>query len=368
MKNKALYRLPVVALAMGAMMGGLVGGLYRLGSTWLPVGSDLGPLHGPWMVCVFLGTVITMERAVALGARWAYVPVACCVASGVAGVVAPGSPVAPGVVVAAGVGLVAVYGALLRRQRSIDTGIMALGAVMWVVGSALWLMGGAVFEMVWWWMGFLVLTIAGERLELSRLRRRPRYAEPLLVGLMAVFVVGASLTVGWPEIGVRTMGVALALVGLWLGVWDIARGTIKARGQVRYVASALLAGFGWLVVGGAVMAVVGEVRAGPLYDAALHTIFVGFVFSMIFGHAPIVAPALFKVLFPWNRAFYVPLALLHLGLVLRVVGDLVGIEVLRSAGGWGSAAAIVIFIGTIVGSFATRAAASRRRLVLANPE
>ena len=32
--------------------------------------------------------------------------------------------------------------------------------------------------------------------------------------------------------------------------------------------------------------------AGPRYDAMLHSIFLGFVFSMIFAHAPIILPTI----------------------------------------------------------------------------
>ena len=44
------------------------------------------------------------------------------------------------------------------------TGTMALGALLWLVGNAGWLVGWPVPQVVPWWSGFLVLTIAGERL------------------------------------------------------------------------------------------------------------------------------------------------------------------------------------------------------------
>ena len=48
---------------------------------------------------------------------------------------------------------------------------MALSGLVWSVGNTLWLMEAAVFVFIPWWAGFLVLMIAGERLELSRLRQ-----------------------------------------------------------------------------------------------------------------------------------------------------------------------------------------------------
>ena len=67
------------------------------------------------------------------------------------------------------------------------------------------------------------------------------------------------------------------------------------------------------------------ILAGPYYDAMLHTVFVGFVFAMIFAHAPIILPAILgRTTSPYQPALYVPLLLLHASLLLRVVGDLMG--------------------------------------------
>jgi hypothetical protein len=58
-------------LGMLALVGALVGGLVRLG--WaLAAPAPLAAFHGPLMVAGFLGTVIGLERAVALGRLWAY--------------------------------------------------------------------------------------------------------------------------------------------------------------------------------------------------------------------------------------------------------------------------------------------------------
>ena len=47
-------------------------------------------------------------------------------------------------------------------------GTMASGAVALLVGTLLWALGRPIFEASTWWAGFLILVIAGERLELSR--------------------------------------------------------------------------------------------------------------------------------------------------------------------------------------------------------
>ncbi len=87
---------------------------------------------------------------------------------------------------------------------------------------------------------------------------------------------------------------------------------------------ALLAGYVWLGVAGLLSLRYGGVTAGMAYDAGLHSLFVGFTFSMIFAHAPIILPAMTGLAVPYHARFYLPLALLHGSLLLRVAGDLAG--------------------------------------------
>ena len=59
----------------------------------------------------------------------------------------------------------------------------------------------------------------------------------------------------------------------------------------------------------------GLAPGSPARDAALHAAAVGFVFSMVFGHAPIIVPAIMRVTLPYWPAFYVPLVMLHASLL-----------------------------------------------------
>ena len=60
--------------------------------------------------------------------------------------------------------------------------------------------------------------------------------------------------------------------------------------------------------------------AGPIYDAILHALFLGFTFGMIFGHAPIIFPAVLGRPLPYRPAFYLHLILLQATLLLRIGG------------------------------------------------
>jgi len=73
------------------------------------------------------------------------------------------------------------------------------------------------------------------------------------------------------------------------------------------------------------------------------------VFSMVFGHAPIIFPAVLRMAVPYHPSFYLPLALLHLSLLLRLAGNVSGQYPWTRIGGVLNALALVAFIlGTVV--------------------
>ncbi|HSR25491.1 MAG TPA: hypothetical protein VLW53_18195, partial [Candidatus Eisenbacteria bacterium] len=101
----------------------------------------------------------------------------------------------------------------------------------------------------------------------------------------------------------------------------------------------------WLGVAGVLWATLGEVADGPRYDATLHAVFLGFVMSMVMGHAPVIVPAVLRVRLPHRPLAYVPVALLHASVAVRLVaGDAFGAEPLRQAGGVGNVAALLLFV------------------------
>jgi hypothetical protein len=312
-------RFPLLVLGFVSLLFGVAGGLARLSALDVP-GTAIA-LHGPLMVCAFFGTVISLERAVAIDRVWAY---GAPLAAGLSGVLLLLGLVLPGfsLMVFAGVVFLACSVVVMRRQPSLETATLLAGAAAWLAGNVMLLEGQAAVP---WWIAFFALTIGGERLELSRyLKRAPwvRRAFAVLVGLLVLSPTAP-----------RVLGVVLLLLAAWLLVFDLARVTIRQDRLPRYVAACLLAGYFWLAVGG-----LGFLLEANL-DAALHALFVGFVFSMVFGHAPVILPAVLRVRFPYHPVLYLPLALLHASLALRVTLP-------TALGAWGNAAAIAVFILT----------------------
>jgi presenilin-like A22 family membrane protease len=109
----------------------------------------------------------------------------------------------------------------------------------------------------------------------------------------------------------------------------------------------LLSGYVWLFVSGLVALIYGAVPAGPVYDAMLHSIFLGFVFAMIFGHAPIIFPAVLEIDIEYKSYFYLPLILLHVSLIIRIGGELMGSGAARLWGGLFNVIAVIIYLGML---------------------
>lgn len=331
------WRIPLLILGFASLIIGVGAGLLRLGWAVPRPAADLAAFHGPLMVSGFFGTVISLERAVALAQRWAYLGPLAAGAGGLALILGAPLTVAQLLLALGSAVLLAGSVSVFLRQRALFTFTLAAGAGCWLLGNALWLAGFSVYEVVPWWAGFLVLTIAGERLELSRFLPPSPTAQRVFIAVLAGLTFGMAFEA-------HLFGAALLALALWLLRQDIARRTVKDKGLTRFIAVCLLSGYAWLALAGAIMLAAGLAPGSAAYDAALHALMLGFVFSMVFGHAPIIFPAVLRVAVPYHPLFYVPLTLLHLSLAVRLAGDATGAFEWRSVGGLLNAIALALFI------------------------
>lgn len=318
------YRLPFMLAAAVALVTGLWAGLARLGWVIPPLAAHHPTAHGPLMLGGFLGALIGLERAIALGRWWGYLTPALAAASTVWTLLRPDWRPAAWLLSAAGACACAVFVEMLRRRDDLATRTMALGALAWFLGNLQWAMTGLVLIAVPWWGAFLVLTILGERLELARVLEPPPRAKMMFIVSLAVLTSGLLAAYVHHDLGMRGFGAGLLALAAWGLRWDLARRTLTSSPRHRFTALTILGGYFWLAVSGAFMAVWGERLGGLPWDAALHALFLGFVFSMIFAHAPIVAGVVFGRDLAYSPAFYGHVVLLHLSLLLRVGADLLG--------------------------------------------
>jgi len=342
-------RLALIAPAGVAMMLGLYAGLLLIGVP-LPVLTDrLAEVHAPLLVFGFVGGLISLERAVALRAIWAYSAPILLVAGAFVALSPAPHPAGPAIVMIGMAVHLAQYLAIWRRQAMTATTVQTLGVIAGIAAALVWCAGVPVSSLVPLLAVFLVLTIAGERLELARVAIRGIRPERMLFSLALALVVAAVLGLSTPTIAVPFAGLFLLLTVAWLVRYDIARVTVTHAGLPRYVAICLLTGYGWLTVAGVGWVLGGARTEGALYDATTHAVFLGFVITMIMAHAPLILPAVLQLSIPYHPALYAPAALLHAGLIIRLVaGDAWGLPVALPVGGAVSAGAIVLFAVTVV--------------------
>jgi hypothetical protein len=338
------FRFPLIVLGGLSLLAAIWAGLVRM--DWnLPVPNPSFPEgHGPLMIVGFLGTVIGLERAVALNKPWTYGAPIFAALSAIAQLSKLPDRWGQTFAIVSSVFLLTIFCSLWWHQHQSYLVIIGLGALLWLVGNSLWASDYPYFIVAAWWAGFLVLTITGERLELSRLRPLPYASRLLLFCAIVVFVLGLSrISVSDP--GSRVAGAGLIAIALWLLRWDTAWRTVRIAGLSRFVAASLLSGYGWLFVSGIFWIIYArDFIAGLHYDAMLHSIFLGFVFVMIFAHAPIILPSVTDVLLPFQNSFYAHVILLHVSLLLRICGDLAEWPSARMWGGVLNGLAIVLFL------------------------
>lgn len=339
-------RLIPLAIGAGALLAGLWTGLARLGLA-LPGGMPaLAEFHGALMISGFLGTLISLERAVAIGRWWTYAAPALS-AIGAAALIAGVPAFASGAFLLAGMALVVNSSAVVARQPALFTVVLAVAAACWMGGTLIWIKGAAAAEVAGWWLAFLVLTIAAERLELSRLLSPPRSSLLTFALAATLIIIGAARGELAGE-AAPFSGIGLLASTAWLVKHDIARRTIRFSAQPRFSAACLLAGYFWLGLAGLLLLLVPPGATAFSYDAAVHAIMIGFVMSMIFGHAPIILPAVTGFRVRYSAAAYVPLALLHLSVSSRVAADLFEQIEIRTFSGPTTIAALAGYAATLI--------------------
>lgn len=358
---RTALRVALLVPAGVALLAGIDAALILLDLPAPVITERLPEVHGMVMVLGFLGTLIALERAVALGRTTGYAAPALLGAGGLL-LLSP-LPLAVGrsALLAGTAALVALYVPLWRRQGDDAVLVQALGAVSATGGAVLWLGGAPVATLLPWLMGFVVLTIAGERLELARIGMGPA-AGPTLVALTSALLAAIVAALLWPVVGTALLGIVLIGLTGWLATHDIARRTVRATGLPRYTAWCLLAGYVWLAVAGAVWLVGGPAVDGVQYDAVIHATFLGFAMSMVMAHAPVILPAVLRRPLPYHPALYVPVGLLHGSLAVRLwVGDALDSQTAWVTGGVLNIVALLSFAAVAAWSAATATDVRRAR-------
>lgn len=319
MKANRRFRIPYVALAVSCFLAAIYGGLWRLG--WaLPHAGHVGDLHGPLMIGGCFGTLIGLERAMALDERW--ILSAPSLSALAAALLIGGVPVPVGgaLLLAAAAVLTAASVCALMHESRLFTAVLAGGAACWGLGDAMWLLKDDVPSAAPWWLLFLILTIAAERLEKSRWSAMGKGAQKTFALGILLLIGGASFGL-FNAAGAFMSGAGLLILAAWLAREDLSSRSLESAPHRRFLKGCMGAGYTWMAVAG--LALLGMPPAAfPLgYDLVLHAILIGFVLSMAMGHSVMVVPAMTGATTPYHPAMYVGFAVLHLSVLDRVCAD-----------------------------------------------
>jgi hypothetical protein len=184
------------------------------------------------------------------------------------------------------------------------------------------------------------LTILGERIDLAKFLPRRKLKNPLLWIFIIIFLAGLFMT--YHQAGHILAGSGMLLIAFWLMKYDIVNKSMKSHGIHRYIGTVLFSGYIWLFISGLLMLINPDLVYA--YDAVLHAFFLGFVFLMIFAHAPIIFPGVMGYSFtPYHKSLYTWMILLNLSLLIRIVADLFFLNYVRQISGIISGVIIIGF-------------------------
>jgi len=230
---------------------------------------------------------------------------------------------------------------------------MLLAAILLLLGDLLTLRSSPVGRMnlSLILLGFPILTIIGERVELSRYIS-PRLLSRMRWGLAACAVAFLLLLIAENPVpaGVWAVLLGLAVLPLLSSESSLVRAAGASPERLhRYLGKHLVVAYFWFFLGLALTMAWAVGGSGPaLFDASLHALAVGFIGTMILAHAPLVVPAILHLNVAHEGLSFVPLALLTAGNLLRVGGQVLKavlpLESLIGASGLLILAALIAFV------------------------
>jgi len=355
MRLKAVYVLPLIVFSL---LLAIWSGWIRIGWNF-PVSKSVGQ-HGALMVGSFLTTVILLERAVTFKNQLVLL---LPLINGLSAIffVSGNTIIAQYLLLAGSFGFCVMVLSFIYRYKEQYYYLFFAGAFCLLIGNWLLIKNQFYPQSVPWWMGYLLLTIVAERLELSRFLQVSKLQNNMLLG--SLLIAFAGLLIPFHYKGDVIFAAGIALTALWLFKYDMAVKSVKRAGQHRYSGILLITGYVWLIV----TAIFLLTANGNTfwYDATLHSFFIGFVISMIFSHAPIILPAVLKLpVKPYRPVLYVWFLLMQASLLTRIIADTLILPELRKWAGMINGIVLLIFFISIAVLVKTEMN-KRRRLVKA---
>jgi hypothetical protein len=351
------YKYPAVILPFISLslLFGILTGWFKIG--WEFSSTAVWPVHGAIMTGGFIGTLICLERTVSFKYKSALI-IPIISSFSIIFFLLHFTETAYLLLLIASIGLCIIYFLIYFEHSEIHILIMAAGAFCWMIGNIFLIRTHFYPVAAMWWIAFLFFTILGERLDLSKYLMIKKWQKILLVSFLALYIIGILMP--FHGSGGYITGISLIGSALWLFRYDMAKKSLIKDGQHYYSGIVLLTGYAWLIICGLLFA--WGAYSGLFYDASLHSFFLGFAFSMIFAHAPIILPGVLKLQINiFNRFLYVWFILLQLSLLIRIASVFNPYIFSKQIGGLLNGIAILGFILNIIVNvvYAKRISASK---------
>src|SRR5688572_8995126 len=205
-------RLPFMLLAFVNLLAGITAGLIRIG--WNFTMGDLPVQHGAVMVGGFLGTLILLEKVIPLKKKILFV---IPVVNGLSllMIIPAFIHIGQAFLLIGAIGLLYIlilY--FIKQPYDLSIILMLMGSCCLIMGHSM-LISRQLYPMAFpWWMGFILLVIVGERLELSKFLPVTRMNKNVLMGFLFLFLAG--LIVPFHGIGRYMSAAGLVFVAIWL--------------------------------------------------------------------------------------------------------------------------------------------------------
>jgi hypothetical protein len=334
-------RLPILVIAMLCLLSGIWSGLGRIG--WNIAILPITAHHGAIMVGGFLGTLIALEKIVPLKNKRLYIiPLVNALSLLFFFTGQPIIGIYTLIISSTALSLVFLY--YLKSHRNIIYLLMLTGSLCWVIGNAL-LLTKLFYPLAFpWWSAFALFIIAAERLELMKFLPVSATDKNIFIGILLSFIVGVVFS--FHGVGNVICGWALIGTSLWLLRNDLIAINLRKKNVPKYVAIGLLAGYVSLLLTGIFFFMLSDHWLN--YDIIVHSFFIGFVFSIIFAHGPMILPGIMGIsATPFNASLYFWLALLQISWIVRIFSDVLIEMEIRKISGLLSATAILGYFITI---------------------
>ncbi|GIW22650.1 MAG: hypothetical protein KatS3mg068_1657 [Candidatus Sericytochromatia bacterium] len=340
------YKLiPFLLLAIFNIVIGILIGLYRSGWQINFVNQDIVYLHGPIMINGFLLTLINLERTVAIRKKVAFIGAFLSGISFFLLFLEVDQLIIKFLILLSSFNLIFIYLYALKIDKEIHIYIQIMGTCFLIIGNILWIYNYYFTHISLWWISFLLFTISGERLELSKLKNFSNTSKKIFI--LSILLTTSSLFLSFYSynISTRILGISFFIIMLWFFKYDIALNMLKNNSLTRFIAICIINGYLWLGISSMIIIINGQFIIGNfLYDAFLHSFFLGFVISMIFAHAPIIFPAILRIKINYSHIFYTHLVFLNISIITRIIADIMNLYYLLKISTILNSMAILLFL------------------------